>query len=100
MWRDKVSGLVLCALVLVAIGARGYAAETTVKASAPITGEGRFYKATDNHLLFAGYFQGTVAIEGRGDLGGAGLVCPGLIEVHRPDRTQQGEGRCIIATPS
>jgi hypothetical protein len=100
MRRDKVSGFIICALVLVAVGARGYAADTTVKASAPITGEGRFYKVTDNHLLFAGYFQGTVEVEGRGDLGGAGLVCPGLIEVNRPDRTQQGEGRCIIATPS
>ena len=34
----------------------------------------------------------------RGDLHGAGMVCPGLMEVDRTDRTQQGEGRCIIAT--
>ena len=34
----------------------------------------------------------------RGDLHQAGLVCPGLMEVDRTTRTQQGEGRCIIAT--
>ena len=99
MVRGKLSGLMICALVLVAVGARGYAAETTVNASAPITGEGRFYKIGDNQLLFMGYFQGTVEVEGqRGDLHGAGMVCPGLMEVDRTDPTQQGEGRCIIAT--
>ena len=99
MWRRKLSGLMIGALVLVAVGARGYAAETTVKASAPIKGEGRFYKIGDNQLLFMGYFQGNVEVEGqRGDLHQAGLVCPGLMEVDRTARTQQGEGRCIIAT--
>jgi hypothetical protein len=99
MWRGKLSGLMICALVLVAVGARGYAAETTVKASAPIKGEGRFYKIGDNQLVFMGYFQGNVEVEGqRGDLQGAGMVCPGLMEVDRTTRTQQGEGRCIIAT--
>jgi hypothetical protein len=99
MVRGKLSGLMIGALVLVAVGARGYAAETTVKASAPIKGEGRFYKIGDNQLLFMGYFQGNVEVEGqRGDLHGAGMVCPGLMEVDRTDRTQQGEGRCIIAT--
>ena len=74
-------------------------AETSVNAAAPITGEGRFYKIGDNQLVFMGYFQGTVEVEGqRGDLQGAGMVCPGLIEVDRTDRTQQGEGRCILAT--
>ena len=99
MVRGKLSGLMICALVLVAVGARGYAAETTVKASAPIKGEGRFYKTGDNQLVFMGYFQGNVEVEGgRGDLHQAGFVCPGLMEVDRTDRTQQGEGRCIIAT--
>jgi hypothetical protein len=99
MVRGKLSGLMICALVLVAVGARGYAAETTVKASAPIKGEGRFYKIGDNQLLFMGYFQGSVEVEGqRGDLHQAGFVCPGLMEVDRTARTQQGEGRCIIAT--
>ena len=99
MVRGKLSGLMICALVLVAVGARGYAAETTVKASAPIKGEGRFYKTGDNQLVFMGYFQGNVEVEGgRGDLHQAGMVCPGLMEVDRTTRTQQGEGRCIIAT--
>jgi hypothetical protein len=99
MWRRKLSGLMICALVLVAVGGPGYAAETTVKASAPIKGEGRFYKIGDNQLLFSGYFQGNVEVEGqRGDLHEAGLVCPGVMEVDRNARTQQGEGRCIIAT--
>jgi hypothetical protein len=91
MVRGKLSGLMIGALVLVAVGARGYAAETTVKASAPIKGEGRFYKIGDNQLLFMGYFQGNVEVEGqRGDLHGAGMVCPGLMEVDRTTRTQQG----------
>ena len=99
MVRGKLSGLMIGALVLVAVGARGYAAETSVKAAAPITGEGRFYKIGDNQLLFMGYFQGNVEVEGqRGDLQGAGMVCPGLMEVDRTTRTQQGEGRCILAT--
>jgi hypothetical protein len=99
MVRGMLSGLMIGALVLVAVGARGYAAETTVKAAAPIKGEGRFYKIGDNQLLFMGYFQGNVEVEGqRGDLNQAGMVCPGLMEVDRTDRTQQGEGRCIIAT--
>ena len=99
MVRSKLSGLMIGALVLVAVGTRGYAAETSVKAAAPITGEGRFYKIGDNQLLFMGYFQGNVEVEGqRGDLQGAGMVCPGLMEVDRTTRTQQGEGRCILAT--
>ena len=63
MVRRTLSGLMICALVLVAVGGRGYAAETTIKASAPIKGEGRFYKIGDNQLLFSGYFQGNVEAE-------------------------------------
>jgi hypothetical protein len=37
-----------------------------------------------------GYFQGNVEVEARGDLHGAGMVCPGLMEVDRTTRTQQG----------
>jgi hypothetical protein len=99
MVRGTLSGLMIGALVLVAVGGGGYAAETAVKAAAPIKGEGRFYKIGDNQLLFMGYFQGNVEVEGqRGDLHQAGMVCPGLMEVDRTDRTQEGEGRCIIAT--
>jgi hypothetical protein len=97
MWRGTLSGLMIGALVLMAVGARGYAAETIIKAAAPVKGEGRFYKIGDNQLLFSGYFQGTVEAE-RGDLDQAGLVCPGLIEVNRAAGTQQGEGRCIVLT--
>ena len=95
MVRGMLSGLMIGALVLVAVGGRGYAAETIIKADAPIKGEGRFYKIGDNQLLFSGYFQGNVEAE-RGDLHEAGLVCPGLMEVNRTTGTQQGEGRCII----
>ena len=75
MVRGKLSGLMIGALALVAVVAYGDAAETTVKAAAPIKGEGRFYKIGDNQLLFSGYFQGIVEAEGqRGDLDQAGLV--------------------------
>jgi len=40
MWRGKLSGLMICALALVAVGGGGYAAETIVKASSSIKGEG------------------------------------------------------------
>ena len=98
MWRGKLSGLMICALALVAVGGGGYAAETIVKATSSIKGEGRFYKATDQLLLFAGYFQGNVEMEQGGDLNGAGLVCPGLMEMNHTAGTQQGQGRCIILT--
>src|SRR5262245_17103933 len=98
MWRGKLCGLMICGLVLVAVGARGYAAETIIKASAPIKGEGRFYKVGDNQLLFSGYFQGNIAVEQGGDLHESGLVCPGLIDVNRAAGTQQGEGRCVFWT--
>src|SRR5215510_10323802 len=88
----------ICALVLVAVGARGYAADTTVKASSLIKSEGRFYKTGENQLLFSGYFQGNVEVEQGGDLNGAGLVCPGLMEMNHTAGTQQGQGRCIILT--
>ena len=65
----------------------------------PIKGEGRFYKVSDHLLLFTGYFQGNVEVEGqRGDLHEAGLVCPSLMEINHTAGTQQGQGRCIIAT--
>ena len=66
-------------------------AETNVNASAPIKGEGRFYKIGDNELVFMGYFQGTVEVEGqRGDLHGAGMVYPGLVEVTTPPARNGG----------
>jgi len=70
----------------------------TVKAAAPIKGEGRFYKTGDNQLLFSGYFQGIVEVEQGGDLKQAGLVCPSLLDIDRTAGTQQGEGRCIFLT--
>ena len=97
MWKGKLSGLIICALALVPVVAYGGTVET-VKAAAPIKGEGRFYKTGDNQLLFSGYFQGTVEVEQGGDLKQAGLVCPSLLDINRTAGTQQGEGRCIILT--
>ena len=59
MGRGKLSGLMIGALVLVAVGGRGDAAETIIKASAPIKGEGRFYKATDNSCCSRAIFRAT-----------------------------------------
>jgi hypothetical protein len=97
MGRGRIGGLIIGAVALVAVVGSGEAAETIVKATAAITGEGRFYKATDQHLLFAGYFQGNVETE-RGDLHEARMVCPSLMEINHTAGTQQGEGRCIIET--
>jgi hypothetical protein len=82
--RGKLSGLMICALVLVVVGGRGYAADMTVKASSPIKGEGRFYKATDQLLLFSGYFQGNVEVESqRGEWGWAGVSGDDGSQPHR-----------------
>jgi hypothetical protein len=54
MSRGHVYGLIIGALALVAVVGYGDAAETIVKAAAPINGEGRFYKVGDNQLLFSG----------------------------------------------
>jgi hypothetical protein len=99
MMRGKLSGLMVCALALVAVIVPGHADETSVKASSVVQGQGRFYKATDNLVLFSGYFEGIVDVENQqGALNTASLVCPTSIEVNLTDRTQQGEGRCIIVT--
>jgi len=98
MWRGKICGLIIGAMALVAVVGYGEAAETIIKATSAIKGEGRFYRATDQLLLFAGYFQGNVEVEQGGDLQGAGLVCPGLMEINHTAGTQQGQGRCIILT--
>jgi len=96
MARGNVCRWIMGVLALGAVVGFGDAAETIIKATAPISGEGRFYRATDQHLLFAGYFQGKVTVEQGGDLHGADLVCPSLMEVNRTAGTLQGEGRCII----
>jgi len=89
----------VCALALVAVIVPGHAEETSVKAAAVWQGQGRFYKATENLALFAGYFEGIMAVENQqGALDSASMVCPAILEVNLTDGTQQGEGRCIIVT--
>jgi hypothetical protein len=65
MIRRKASGLMIGALALTAIIMPGHAEEPTVKAAAAWQGQGRFYKATDNLALFAGYFEGVMAVENK-----------------------------------
>ena len=96
-----VLGLTICALALVALVGPGHAAEATIQANAAIKGEGRLYKATDNLLLFSGYFQGAINVTNQqGDLSvnAASLTCPATLEVNTTTKTQQGEGRCLILT--
>src|SRR5215831_4796860 len=101
MIRSKVSGLMVGVLALMAIIMPGHAEEATVKAAAVWQGQGRFYKATDNLALFAGYFEGVMAVENKqGALDSASMVCPGILVVNLTDGTQQGEGRCIMVTSS
>jgi hypothetical protein len=99
MVRGKTTGLMICALTLVAAIMPGYAGETSVKAWAVWQGQGRFYKATENLALFAGYFEGVMEVEDKqGELNAARMICPGMLEVNLTDGTQQGWGRCIIVT--
>src|SRR5919108_1211289 len=97
MVRVKKTGLMICALTLLAAIVPGQAGETSVKAWAVWQGQGRFYKATDNLALFSGYFEGVMEVENKqGGLDAAGMICPGLLEVNVRDGKQQGWGRCII----
>jgi hypothetical protein len=99
MMSVKMRGLIVCALVLMAVVMPGLAGETGVKAWAAWQGQGRFYKATENLALFAGYFEGIMEVENKqGVLDAASMMCPATLEVNLTDGTQQGEGRCIIVT--
>ena len=103
MRRGKASGLMICVMALMALVGPGHAAETTIQANAAITGEGRFYPATESLLLFSGYFDGAINVtQQQGDLvvNAASLVCPGTLEVNTTNHTQQGEGRCLFLTQS
>lgn len=99
MMRAKTTGLIVCALALVAVIMPGHAGETSIKAWAVWQGQGRFYKATANLALFSGYFEGIMEVENKqGELNAASMICPGMLEVDLTDGTQQGWGRCIIVT--
>lgn len=101
MTRNRGIGLMIGALVFVALVGPGHAADATIQANAAIKGEGRFYKATENLILFTGYFQGAINVDNQqGDLlvNAASLTCPGTLEVNTTTKTQQGEGRCLFLT--
>ena len=101
MTRNPGIGLMLCTLVFVALAGPGYAAEATIQANAEIKGEGRFYRATENMLLFSGFFQGAINVTNQqGDLSvnAASLTCPGNIDVNTATKATEGEGRCLFLT--
>ena len=58
MTRNSGIGLMICAVVFVALAGPGHAADATIRANAAIQGEGRFYRATEEIILFSGFFQG------------------------------------------
>jgi hypothetical protein len=91
----------ISALVFVALAGVGYAAEATIRANAAIQGEGRFYRATEDMILFSGFFQGAINVTNQqGDLtvNAASLTCPGNLEVNTSTKTTEGEGRCLFVT--
>jgi hypothetical protein len=99
MLSGKTTGLIVCALALMAVILPGYAGETSDKAWAVWQGQGRFYKATDNLALFSGYFEGLMEVENRQEeLNASSMMCPGILEVNLTDGTQQGWGRCVMMT--
>src|SRR5262245_47748551 len=101
MTRNIAIVLIICALVLVSLAGPGYAAEATIQANAEIKGEGRFYRATENMILFSGFFQGAINVTNQqGDLlvNAASLTCPGTLEVNTATKTTEGEGRCLFLT--
>jgi hypothetical protein len=101
MTRNRGIGLMICALVFVALAGLGHAAEAILGANAAIQGEGRFYRATENMILFSGFFQGAINVTNqKGDLvvNAASLTCPGNINVDTATKTLEGEGRCLFLT--
>ena len=101
MARNSGIGLMICALVSMALVGVGYAAEATIRANAAIQGEGRFYRATEDMILFSGFFQGAINVTNqKGDLtvNAASLTCPGNINVDTTTKTTEGEGRCLFLT--
>ena len=101
MTRNRGIGLMICALVFVALAGPGYAAEATIQANAEVKGEGRFYRATENMILFSGFFQGAINVTNqKGDLmvNAASLTCPGTMDVNTTTKTVEGEGRCLFLT--
>jgi hypothetical protein len=101
MTRNSGISLTVCALVFLALAGPGYAAEATVQANAAIQGEGRFYRATEDMILFSGFFQGAINVSNqKGDLmvNAASLTCPGNLEVNTTTKTTEGEGRCLFLT--
>jgi hypothetical protein len=101
MTRNSGIGLMICALVFVALAGPGHAADATIRANAAIQGEGRFYRATEGIILFSGFFQGAINVSNQqGDLmvNAASLTCPGTLEVNTTTKTTEGEGRCLFLT--
>ena len=101
MTRNRGMGLMICALVFVAFVGPGHAAEAILGANAAIQGEGRFYRATENMILFSGFFQGAINVTNQqGDLtvNAASLTCPGILEVNTATKTTEGAGRCLFLT--
>jgi hypothetical protein len=101
MTRHSGITLMVCALVLAALTGVGQAGEATLRANAAIQGEGRFYRATADKLLFVGYYQGAINVTNQqGDLAvnAASLTCPGILEVNTATKTTEGAGRCLFLT--
>jgi hypothetical protein len=101
MTRNSGIGLMICTLVFVALAGPGHAADATIRANAAIQGEGRFYRATEDMILFSGFFQGAINVTNQqGDLtvNAASLTCPGNLEVNTATKTTEGEGRCLFVT--
>ncbi|HSF31991.1 MAG TPA: hypothetical protein VLK82_16115 [Candidatus Tectomicrobia bacterium] len=101
MTRNNGIGLMICALVFMALARPGHAADATIRANAAIQGEGRFYRATEDMILFSGFYQGAINVTNQqGDLvvNAASLTCPGTLEVNTTTKTTEGEGRCLFLT--
>jgi hypothetical protein len=101
MTRNSGFGLMVCALVALAFAGPGHAADATIRANAATQGEGRFYRATEDMILFSGFFQGAINVTNQqGDLtvNAASLTCPGNLEVNTTTKTTEGEGRCLFVT--
>jgi hypothetical protein len=101
MTRNSGISLMVCALAFLALAGPGHAADATVQANAEIKGEGRFYRATEDIILFSGFFQGAINVSNqKGDLmvNAASLTCPGNLEVNTTTKTTEGEGRCLFLT--
>jgi hypothetical protein len=88
--------LILFALLLTA-GGTALAGEWTVKAVAPLQGEGQVFEVAPGKLLIQATFTGIIYCEdAQGDLDKTLILCPAVLTLDKKTKRIEGNGYCTI----